>query len=110
MRLNPDRVPSNLEEALILLKEALDPKDISEIKKLQSSELHFSLGMFLRNEWGLWDENSIINTWFTNIYGVNHADDVSGIILECLLNDLNGVPRRDKILASRFIEHWKTIK
>ena len=107
MNLDQDKVPTTLEEALTLLKEALSLKEKDELKKMLSSQLHFSLGMLLRNEWGLWDSNSIINTWFNKTYGVNHADDVSGIIIECLINDLNDKPRRDKILAKQFINHWK---
>jgi len=107
MNLNQDKVPVNLEEALVLLKEALSDAEKEEIKKMLSTQLHFSLGMYLRNEWSLWDKDSILCMWFLTTYGVNHADDVSGIILECLINDLNGEPRRDKILAEKFIRHWK---
>lgn len=92
---------------MTLLKEALSPQEKIETQKMLSSQLHFSLGMYLRNEWGLWDKDSIINMWFRKTYGVDHADDVSGIIVECLINDLTGKPRRDKILAKQFVEHWK---
>ena len=107
MNLNQDRVPINLEEALTLLKEALTPQEKEEVKNMLSTQLHFSLGMHLRNEWSLWDDKSILVTWFKQTYGVDHADDVSGIIMECLINDLTGKPRRDKILAKQFIDHWK---
>lgn len=107
MNLNQDVVPINLEEALTLLKEALSDAEKAETKKMLATQLHFSLGMYLRNEWSLWDKDSILCMWFLKTYGVNHADDVSGIILECLINDLNGEPRRDKILAEKFIRHWK---
>lgn len=107
MKLNEDVVPTTLEEALTLLKEALSDDEKAEMKKMLSSQLHFSLGMYLRNMWSLWDKNSILGIWFLKTYGVNHADDISGIILECLINDLNGEPRKDKILAKRFIQHWQ---
>ena len=107
MKLNQDSVPATLDEAIRLLQEAMTSQEIKEVSKLESSELHFSLGMYLRNQWSLWDKDSIINTWFRTTYGVDHADDVSGIILECLINDFNGQPRKDKILAKKFIEHWK---
>jgi hypothetical protein len=110
MNLNPDKVPINLEEALTLLKEALTPLETKAVKKMLSTQLHFSFGMHLRNEWSLWDTKNILNTWFKKVYGVDHADDISGIILECLINDLNGLPRRDKILAKQFINHWKEKK
>lgn len=110
MKLNQDTVPVTLDEAITLLKEAMTPLEVKETKKLESSELHFSLGMYLRNQWSLWDTKSIMRTWFRDTYGVDHADDISGIILECLLNDFNGVPRRDKIIAKECIAHWKKNK
>ncbi len=110
MKLNQDIVPSNLEEALKLLKEALTKNEVKEIKPLDSSELHFTLGMYLRNQWSLWESKSIIVKWFKKTYGVNHADDISGIILECLINDLNELPRKDKEVAAECIAHWKKYK
>ena len=107
MNLNEDVVPVTLDEALTLLKEALSPEETAELKKMLSSQLHFSLGMHLRNAWSLWDKDSKMGLWFLQTYGVNHADDISGIILECLINDLCGEPRKDKELAKRFIQHWQ---
>lgn len=110
MNLNQDKVPTTLEEALDLLKQAMSPEEAAKVKVMKPAELHFSLGMFLRNEWSLWQEGNILNVWFLKTYGVKHPDDISGIILECLINDMNGVPRRDKILAKQFIDHWKKQK
>ena len=112
MKLNEDRVPINLEEALIILKETLEPEDIEEIKNPESTstQLHFSFGMYLRNEWSLWHKDTVLVEWFNKTYGIKHADDISGVILECLWNDVRGEPRKDKILAERSIEYWKRIK
>jgi hypothetical protein len=109
MNLNQDRVPIDLEECLKLLKEALSVDEIAEIKKptFSPEKVHFSVGMFLRNEWSLWDAETILVKWFERTYGVTHPDDISGIVLECLKNDIKGEPRRDKELAAEFIEHWK---
>ena len=80
MNLNQDRVPINLEEALTLLKEALTNAEKAETKKTFATQLHFSLGMYLRNEWSLWDKDSILMRWFKKNYGIDHPDDVSGLI------------------------------
>lgn len=110
MNLNQDIVPVNLEEAIKLLKEALNPIEIKIIKKMTPTRLHMSIGQYIRNEWSLWDKDNVLTKWFSQRYGVDHADDVSAIIIESMVADLNNIPRRDKELAKEFIEHWKAHK
>lgn len=109
MNLNQDIVPCNLEEAIKVLKEGLTKEDIEVIKapKFNAVEVHFSVGTMLRNEWTLWDKDTVLVKWFEKNYGITHADDVSGLILDCLCKDIRGEPRKDKELAKQFIEHWK---
>jgi hypothetical protein len=111
MKLNQDKVPINLEDAVSILKEGLDKDDIVEIKQpnFQPSQVHLSIGMLLRNEWSLWDKSTICVVWFKKNYGIDHADDISGLILHCLCADIRGEPRKDKELAKRYIDHWKKI-
>ena len=112
MKLNPDMVPINLEEALKTLKEGLMLDDTREILKedFDAAQVHLTVGMMLRNEWSLWDKESIIVRWFKDNYGIEHADDISGLILDCLVRDLHGTPRRDKELAKKYIDHWKKLE
>lgn len=109
MKLNQDKVPINLEDAIQTLKEGLEPSDIEALKKptFSPSQLHFTAGMALRNEWSLWEKDTILVTWFKKEYGLDHADDISGLILDCLYRDVIGEPRQDKALAKRFLDHWK---
>lgn len=108
MNLNLDIVPSTLNEAVSLLKEALSESETERIKKVSVSQLHLSLGQFIRNEWSLWNDKNVLNIWFKKTYKIKHADDISSIILDCLLKDLNNQPRRDVVLANEFVEHWET--
>jgi hypothetical protein len=107
-----DIVPSNLDEAVKVLKDSLTEEDLNEIRRPMSvsTQCHFGYGMAMRNAWSLWDTETRLVKWFKDNYGVEHADDISGIILECLWNDVRGEPRRDKILAERFIKHWQMSK
>lgn len=109
MTLNEDKVPINLEDALTLLKEGLSKEDIKFIKepKFEPAQLHFSVGMALRNAWSLWEKDTILVQWFKQKYGIEHADDISGLILDCLHKDIVGQPRRDEALAKKYIAHWK---
>lgn len=110
MNLNLDKVPSNLEEAVSLLKDALDDKEKIVFKKLSVDKIHMSVGQYIRNEWSLWEKDTIIIQWFKTNYNIDHADDVSSIIIECVLADLNNRPRKDRELAKRYIEHWEAHK
>jgi hypothetical protein len=112
MKLNPDLVPINLEEAIKTIKEGLTQDDLIEIKNpmFDAARAHFTVGMMLRNEWSLWDKDSILVRWFKENYGIDFADDVSGLILDCLVRDIQGLPRRDKELAKRYFQHWKDMK
>jgi len=112
MKLNLDKVPSSLDDAVATLRESLTPDDIKSIKVegFNPSILHFSMGMMLRNEWDLWDVKSRLVNWFRDTYGVDHADDISSIILDTLYRDVTGQPRQAKQLAERYIAHWEKQK
>lgn len=52
--------PKNVKEAVQIIKKDLSKKEILYISKLKKDdlcELHFSLGMSIRNEFGLWGGN-----------------------------------------------------
>jgi len=110
VNLNQDKVPIDLEEALVLLKEALNPNDILELKKLTARQMHLEVGGTIRNDWSLWETGNILNVWFKQAYNTDHADDISAIILECLLNDLNGEPRKDRAFAKKLVDIRKKKK
>ena len=44
---------------------------------------HFSLGINMKNDLGLWKENSPLGAWFAS-NGVVEPDDMSEIILACV--------------------------
>lgn len=109
MNLDQDRVPTNLDEAVELLIESLTPSEIKAIKdpKFCNQGFHFTLGMGLRNQWSMWHKDTILVQWFYKTYGIDHADDISSIILDCCFRDIRGETRRDKKLAKHYIERWK---
>jgi len=111
MNINKDIVPSNLEECLKVLRKSLTPLDIEELtrKNSCSSQHHFGLGMYIRNEWSLWEKDTPLKNWFLKEYGLTHADDISGIILHCLWADIRNEPRKDKEQAKLYLNHWKEI-
>lgn len=112
MKLNPDLVPINLEEAVKTIKEGLTADDLIEIKNpmFDGARVHHTVGMMLRNGWSLWDTDSVLVKWFKENYSIDHADDVSGLILDCLVRDVQGLPRRDKALAKRYVQHQQDME
>lgn len=75
-------IPSSLEECF----EALERMTSEEEQKAFLARgrdkvfmLHHSTGRWIRNNWGLW-KGSALKTWFEE-QGVEHADDMSGMIL-----------------------------
>ena len=112
MKLNEDKVPTTLDEAIQFLRESFSKGDIKAIKHpdFAGQGLHFTLGMYLRNNWSLWEKDTVLVQWFKKTYDIDHADDISGIILDSCFRDIRGEPRQDKKLAKRYLEHWEQMK
>lgn len=96
-------IPKNLEECIITLEKNLSKKEIEALKNgiLTPISLHSSLGMAIRNNWGLW-QDSELKKWFNNL-GIQHPDDMSGIILKSFVNHLKG----EKIDLDGMITYYK---
>lgn len=77
------KIPVNLGEALVELDHLIDDAGRHEVMALSSSkdmsQYHHIFGMWLRNNWGLWS-GSVLAEYFNSI-GIQHPDDMSGIIL-----------------------------
>ncbi len=88
--------------------------DSTKVKVKQKAEdeftanAHFALGMWMRNNWGLW-KGSRLSKYF-NDKGIYHPDDMSGIILVSYHRYLNG----KEISLQQQIDHhqiyWKVNK
>src|SRR4051812_43959254 len=87
MKINLDQVPRNLSQCLSILKAGIEDGDRVYLKA-NAGGLHFSLGMYLRNNWSLWDKDTVLVKWFQDNFGIVHADDISGVILEALSHEL----------------------
>ena len=90
--LNGFYIPQDIYDAMPRLDSLLEVKDREEYKNLKDRfeiyKYHHTLGMALRNRWGLW-QGSKLYKYFKN-RGINHPDDMSGILMEaywCYLND-----------------------
>lgn len=75
-------IPKDLDEAINCLLSTCSDEDIQIIKSHEPCEFHFSMGMSLRNSWGLWSGGPLYD-WFRSV-GLYHADDMSAVILDAL--------------------------
>lgn len=101
-------VPENLYYAVQKLKDELDKETLGYIKQNGYLGLHHGLGTAIRNKWGLW-QNSVLAEWFKNALGIEHADDMSGIILESLYRELNDRDWEPEKQAQKYKDYWNNL-
>lgn len=84
--------PKNIDGAIEQLDKIINEADKEDIKHLTEDDFsigqHFALGMWIRNEWGLWKGRELFN--FFDSLGVDHPDNMSGIILRSYHRHLTG--------------------
>jgi len=89
--LNGVYIPIDLKDCFKQLDKLLSDSDKSEIKKLYNKnktiQYHHSLGMWIRNNWGLWG-GSRLQTYLRQ-HGCSQPDDMSATILEYYYDWLN---------------------
>lgn len=82
-------LPITVNEAIEILIETLSEDQKSKLSKMSGSELadlHFGLGMWVRNSFGLLSRGSAL----LKDTGVRNADDASALILKLLWYRLRG--------------------
>lgn len=76
-------IPKDLRDCFVELDKLLKDVDKSEMRALQKRgdmiRFHLGLGMWMRNNWGLWG-GSRLQKYFTD-KGIRHPDDMSSIVL-----------------------------
>lgn len=87
------RLPETVDEAVDRLMMILDGEQkiaIAVMQKEDLSDLHFSLGMAIRNAFGLHKSGSKLLASCNNneIYNSVHPDDASGVIIQALWTKL----------------------
>ncbi|NQZ76450.1 MAG: hypothetical protein HRT61_10120 [Ekhidna sp.] len=84
--------PKNLEECMAKLDLMLTETDKDTIRSMGEHDFatsqHFSLGLHIRNYWGLWKQKELYH--FFDSLGVTHPDNMSGLILVSYHRHLTG--------------------
>lgn len=77
------KFPKTVEEAVYAIIEQMNAEDrfyIANMKEDELISLHFTAGMQIRNNFGLWEKNDAL----LKDTGEEHPDDASGVILKAL--------------------------
>lgn len=100
--------PPDLDSCLVTLEHELSTELQAEMKAGTETDMiryHFSTGMWMRNEWGLWS-GSRLSRWF-NDRGIFHPDDMSGIILTSFWRHLNDQPIGLERQIAEYQRYWE---
>lgn len=100
-----NKIPKDLETALVILERLLEPNDLHKIKEhFDSGTYHHNLGRSIRNNWKLWSD-SALSSWFKGV-GIHHPDDMSAIIIDSLHKKLNDQPINLDEQIKIYQEYW----
>jgi hypothetical protein len=87
-------VPVDLASAIAELDRMLSAPLKSKIKDDGADAQHRSLGMWIRNNWGLWDAKQMQGRDSLRRYflarGIRHPDSMSSVVLDCYCAYLRG--------------------
>ena len=100
-------IPKDLDDCFVELKKIFSKEELEKIKggaEDQMIRYHHGLGMWLRNNWGLW-KGSRLSKWF-NEKGIRHPDDMSGIILDSFWRHLHNKPIKLDEQVKHYQDYW----
>lgn len=101
-------IPQNLEDCFSELKKEMSKSELRAFKNKKENKLaeyHFSLGRWIRNRWGLWN-GSRLAVYFNGL-GIQHPDDMSGIITDSFWRHLNGRPVELETQINYYQKYWE---
>lgn len=104
-------VPKDVEDSFVELDRMLNPALINDMRLRAEDgmiEYHHSLGRWIRNYWALWAGGRLSK--YFNELGINHPDDMSGIILTSYWRHLHSRPIQLDEQVERCRKYWQDLK
>lgn len=106
------KIPQTLAEAHTALERLFTAQELAEIDRMKSEaemvKYHFSLGMSIRNSWGLWRGSPLAK--HLQELGFIHPDDMSGVVLETFWCKRHQQPFRLKEKAQVCRVYWEALQ
>ncbi len=85
-------IPENLSQCFKQLDNMLGDNNIHEIKSKSETEFltnsHFNIGLWIRNNWGLWQGSRLY--YYFETKGISEPDNISSIILTSYYRNIKG--------------------
>lgn len=81
------KIPTNLKEAIRNLDSLISEADKQFLLEHGALAVHHSLGRWIRNNWGLWEDHSELKFNMVKL-GFIHPDDISNFIIEEYIKQL----------------------
>lgn len=105
-------IPVDLDDCIIQLNKIIPDSTKAGIIALTeedfSARTHLNLGMWIRNNWGLWSGSRLAK--FFTLKGIYHPDDMSGIILDSYYRYLIGQDIKLEEQIRYYHEYWERVK
>ena len=105
-------IPVDLNDCLKQLNAMFADSIKTKIKTLTEDEFsgkyHFSFGMWMRNNWGLWKGSRLSN--YFNSLGVYHPEDMTGIIFDSFHRQLTGHEIKLPEQVKYYQDYWGKVK
>lgn len=101
-------IPKTLTEAVLKIEDMIPEEERKWVRSVPESEmvsLHFGVGRWIRNNWGLWSGGPLAD-WFKE-RGIQHPDDMSGIILDSYWRWVHDQPLKLDAQITPYREFWK---
>jgi len=101
-----DHHPTTLEQAIKVCINYMSDEDFDYVEAHGATSTHHGFGMAMRNGWGLWQDSPLAQHFKTR-FGLGHADDMSGLILEGIDAAVQERSYDPEPTVARFKAHWQ---
>jgi len=105
-------IPKDLDDCIVQIDnfwhDSIKRKAVAMTEGEFTAQQHFGLGIWMRNNWGLWKGSRLSN--YFNKMDIFHPDDMSGIILCSYYRHLKGLDFRLKDQIADYQNYWKVVR
>ena len=110
-QMTAESTPRTLDECFAVLAKKLPAETLVEMQRGSEDDMsryHHGLGTWLRNNWGLWDRGPLYQHF--HALGLNHPDDMSGVILDSFWRYLHERPLEVEKQVAAYREYERAAK